>query len=133
MSEQEKFYEEANDFIDRNRLELQLGEAYEKFSFWKSIGTSKLGQLVIVLVLLGLCFGTRWSSKTPFHAAILMVSLGLALLLVVGAIVWKVLSLVYKCARVLAGCLLRVVLVLAVLCNIPCDSLDILVGRHFGR
>jgi len=133
MSEQEKFYHEANDFIDRNRLELQLGEAYAKFSFWRAIWTSKLGQLVIVLALLGLCSGTTWSMATSFRATTLMFSLGLATIFVIGAILWKLLSFVYKCVHVLLGCLLRVVLVLAVLCNIPCDSLDLWMGKHFNR
>jgi hypothetical protein len=59
MSEQEKFYHQANEFIDRNRVELPLGEAYAKFSFWRAIWTSAPGQLVLVLAILGLFYEER--------------------------------------------------------------------------
>ena len=56
-----------------------------------------------------------------------------AFVVTVLAITWKILKLVYKCVRFLVGCLLGVVLVLAVLCNVPCDSLDLWMGKHFNR
>jgi hypothetical protein len=43
MSEQEKFYHEANEFIDRDRTTLLVGEFVAKFLFWRKLFTSKFG------------------------------------------------------------------------------------------
>ena len=136
MSEQEKFYHEANEFIERNRLELQLGEAYAKFSFWRAVFGSKPGQIVFMLALLGLWYGEHALMKSQGGVIFLIAALAVlavVLVLAVLAIISKILKFVYKCVRVLVGCVLGVVLVVAVLCNIPCTSLDLWMGKHFNR
>ena len=104
MSESEKFYEEASDFIDRNRIELQLGEAFAKFSFWSAIWASKSGQLVIVLALLGLFYGERAILSHRTTGVLFIAALATAFVVTVLAIGWRLLKFVYKCVRFLVSC-----------------------------
>ncbi len=53
-SEQEKFYKTVNRVVDEHSTEISLGLAYGKYRFWKAIFASKFGQVVLMLILMGL-------------------------------------------------------------------------------
>ena len=54
LNAEQKFYQSVDEFATRNRTELQLGEAYVKYRFWKSAGTSTPGQILLALSCIGL-------------------------------------------------------------------------------
>ena len=117
------------------RPKLQLGEAYAKFSFWRAIFGSQVGQIVFMLGLFALWCGEHALMKSRGGVTFLFAALtvlAVVVVLAVLAIAWKILKFVCKCARFLVGFVLGVVLVAALLCNIPCDSLDLWMGKHFN-
>ena len=86
--------------------------------------------------MFALWYGEHALMKSPGGVIFLIAALAelaVVVVLAILAIVWKILTFVYKCVRFLVGCVLGVVLLLAVLCNVPCDALDRWIGKHFTR
>jgi hypothetical protein len=54
VSEEEEFYGSINRFAKENSTEIALGVAYAKYSFWRAIFCSPLGQVSLALIILGL-------------------------------------------------------------------------------
>jgi hypothetical protein len=87
IGEEEIFYQKANEFVDRNHQELELGEAYAKFYFWKSVWGSVPGQLALALSVIGLYNITRTYAFSLFLSVLISIGGGpLAALILLGVI-----------------------------------------------
>jgi hypothetical protein len=92
--EQEKFYRDVNQVVDRNRFELTVLEGYGKFRFWKAFFGSPFVYIPLMLAFLGL---TAWADKVSTNASdfttrLLMLSLLGSFIVVAALIVWKLIS-----------------------------------------
>jgi hypothetical protein len=96
--EQEKFYRNVNQVVDRNRFELAVLEGYGKFRFWEAFFGSPFVYIPLMLAFLGL---TAWADKistnaSDFTTRVLTLSIVGSFLIVAAMIVWKIISWPFK-------------------------------------
>ena len=92
--EQEKFYHDVHQVVDRNRVELAGVEVYGKYRFWKAIFGSSIAQVVFALVFIGLCVGVRGMTQNPFVAVIIVLGCAVALVALGLMILWKIFQII---------------------------------------
>jgi hypothetical protein len=102
---QERFYEQANSFIDRNKTELRMVEAYGEYRVWKGFFSSDFVRIPIYVAFIFVCSGVdKLTQDGGTWASILVAGCLSGLFLCAVAIAWKILKLLLWPVRYLRDC-----------------------------
>jgi hypothetical protein len=94
--EQEKFYRNINDVVDRNKTELTMLEGYGKYRFWKAFFSNPFVQVPLFLAFIGLTVAAEKTTQnaSDFTGRLIVVGILLALAFVAVLILGKIYQLI---------------------------------------